>query len=91
MNNYFKCLYLLISFISFTLLELIDSEREYIDRLGYCITNYKATIDTSNSTAPKVLKTSCNELFGNIQDIYNFHKKYVYIIIICCEHGFVLL
>lgn len=64
-----------LSLLSFTLLELIDSEKEYIDRLDYCIGNYKATIDSSTS-APKSLKSMSNDLFGNIEEIHNFHKKY---------------
>ena len=59
---------------SFTLTELLDSEREYIDRLSFCINNYKTSIDQSSST-PKTLKISATDLFGNIVDICNFHKK----------------
>jgi serine/threonine protein kinase len=59
----------------FTLSELIDSEKQYIDRLDFCLRSYKLAIDENNATIPKSLKASSNELFGNIQEIYDFHKR----------------
>ena len=60
---------------SCTLEELYASEREYVDRLGYCITNYKEQIEAPNSSVPKTLKLIVTELFTNIKEIHKFHKE----------------
>ena len=64
-----KCLYLNLNF-SFTLSEMLGSEREYVDRLSYCIRNYKKAIESGKS-----LRGESKELFGNIEEIHKFHRE----------------
>ena len=49
---------------------MLVSEREYMDRLTYCIKNYKKTIE-----AGKNLKGESKDLFGNIEEIHKFHRE----------------
>lgn len=57
------------------LLELYSTEKEYIDRLEYCIINYKQPIQSANSNAPRPLKSVVSDLFTNIEEIHRFHKE----------------
>lgn len=58
-------------------MELYASEKEYVDRLEYCITSYKHPIQSANSNTPKLLKALVQELFTNIEEIHSFHKELV--------------
>ena len=73
MSISFGMLVFLLS-LSCTLKELCSSEKEYVERLDFCLTNYKQTIVSSNA-APKALKGLVPDLFTNIEDIHKFHKE----------------
>lgn len=55
---------------SFTLSEMLVSEQEYMDRLTYCIKNYKKIIESG-----KNLRGESKDLFGNIEEIHKFHRE----------------
>ncbi len=63
-------------------MELYASEKEYVDRLKYCVVNYKQSVELPNSTAPKSIKAIIDDLFTNISEIHKFHKEYVIAIFI---------
>ena len=69
-------------------MELYASEKEYVDRLEYCVVNYKQPIESSNSIAPKTLKVIMVDLFTNISEIHRFHKEYVIPFLFCLFYNY---
>lgn len=63
--------------VRFTFSELLSSEHEYVERLTSCVTQYMLPITNPNSSAPKTLRGVADQLFGNIEDILNYHQKWV--------------
>ena len=59
----------------YTFSELLSSEKEYVERLTFCVTQYKCTINAPNSSAPKALRGVAEQLFGNVEDILNYHQR----------------
>lgn len=56
--------------------EMISTESEYVNSLDYILKNYMP--DMSSETVPAFLKGKKNVLFGNIERIYDFHKRLAY-------------
>jgi len=53
--------------------ELVNTERSYVDDLKDVVLGYKVKVE--QSTACPILRSNSNTIFGNIEDIYNFHSK----------------
>ncbi|KAL6111531.1 arhgef25 [Pungitius sinensis] len=58
----------------YVLTELIETERLYVDDLGLIVQGYMGTM--VNQGVPEDLKGKDRIVFGNIQQIYDWHKKY---------------
>ena len=54
--------------------ELVNTEKRYVDDLKEVVVGYKQKIE-STSNCPKILKENVHTIFGNLEDIYNFHDK----------------
>ena len=54
--------------------ELVNTEKRYVDDLRAVVLGYKERI-MSNPQCPKSLKNNVGIIFGNIENIYNFHDK----------------
>lgn len=54
--------------------EMVDTEREYVKSLQYIMDNYLVEMD--NPKLLPSLKGKKNILFGNIERIHDFHKRY---------------
>lgn len=54
--------------------EMIDTERDYVKSLQYIMDNYLVEMD--NPVLLPSLKGKKNILFGNIERIHDFHKRY---------------
>lgn len=55
--------------------EMISTEAEYVKSLEYILDNYLP--DMCTESVPANLKGKKNVLFGNIERIYDFHKRSV--------------
>ncbi|XP_072264266.1 probable guanine nucleotide exchange factor MCF2L2 [Pyxicephalus adspersus] len=57
--------------------ELIETERVYVEELQSILEGYASSLDNPemNSLIPVVLQNSKDVLFGNLQEIYEFHKR----------------
>ena len=53
--------------------EMITTEHEYVKSLEYILVHYLPLMDME--TLPPTLKGKANILFGNIERIYEFHKR----------------
>ncbi|XP_065051810.1 triple functional domain protein-like isoform X2 [Rhopilema esculentum] len=58
----------------FVLKELIQTEQDYIHDLEAVVKEYMPSF--ASATTPKELRNKERLLFGNIQEIYDFHKSY---------------
>ncbi|XP_041809923.1 rho guanine nucleotide exchange factor 25 isoform X4 [Chelmon rostratus] len=58
----------------YVLTELIDTERLYVDDLGLIVQGYMATM--ANQGVPEDMKGKDRIVFGNIHQIYDWHKDY---------------
>ena len=54
--------------------ELVQTEKRYVEDLRDIVTGYKEKIE-SEPYVPKSLRNNTTTVFGNIQDLYNFHSK----------------
>lgn len=61
----------------FIMAELLQTERTYIRDLDVCIRTYLHEFRRQRSVAPKIIFEREKVLFGNIEDIYEFHNRYV--------------
>ena len=68
MINFYYFLYRAI------LQELIDTEEEFGRDLQNVVNRYMSTIDKPN--VPKLIRDNKDTLFGNLQQISEFHNKY---------------
>lgn len=59
----------------FVLQELVDSEKDYVKDLGLIVDGFMATLQQMD--LPENLRGKDRIVFANIQQIYEFHKKYV--------------
>jgi triple functional domain protein len=60
----------------FIMTELLQTERSYVKDLHVCIQNYLKELRSSReSSHPNGLKAKEKAIFGNIEDIYEFHKE----------------
>lgn len=55
--------------------ELVDTERVYVSELGSIIKGYKMEMNSEANTSiiPTALIGKADVLFGNLDDIFNFH------------------
>uniref|UniRef100_UPI0037E81008 rho guanine nucleotide exchange factor 25 n=1 Tax=Semicossyphus pulcher TaxID=241346 RepID=UPI0037E81008 len=58
----------------YVLTELIETERLYVEDLGLIVQGYMATM--SNQGVPEDMKGKDRIVFGNIHQIYDWHKDY---------------
>ncbi|CAH6778592.1 Arhgef25 [Phodopus roborovskii] len=58
----------------FVLNELVETERMYVDDLGQIVEGYMATMATQG--VPESLRGRDRIVFGNIQQIYEWHRDY---------------
>ncbi|XP_028430627.1 rho guanine nucleotide exchange factor 25 isoform X1 [Perca flavescens] len=59
----------------YVLTELIETERLYVEDLGLIVQGYMGTM--ANQVVPEDLKGKDRIVFGNIQQIYDWHKNYL--------------
>uniref|UniRef100_A0A0N5AC31 DH domain-containing protein n=1 Tax=Syphacia muris TaxID=451379 RepID=A0A0N5AC31_9BILA len=58
------------------MMELIKSEKDYIDDLRLCINVYLESYRLSNRlSVPFVIRNKEKEIFGNIEQLYKFHSE----------------
>jgi len=57
--------------LKYIMTELVETEREYVQRLEECITGYMKEMQSPN--LPDTLKGKEKLIFGNIQAVYEFH------------------
>ncbi|XP_059418026.1 guanine nucleotide exchange factor DBS-like isoform X2 [Carassius carassius] len=57
--------------------ELLETERAYVEELMCVLQGYAAEMDNPSMTPliPAALQNKKDVLFGNMQEIYNFHKR----------------
>ncbi|KAM8954399.1 putative guanine nucleotide exchange factor MCF2L2 isoform 3-T3 [Pelodytes ibericus] len=57
--------------------ELIETERVYVEELQSIIEGYSSSVDNPemNSLVPAALQNNKDILFGNLPEIYEFHKR----------------
>ncbi|KAI6182062.1 Kalirin [Aphelenchoides bicaudatus] len=55
--------------------ELLATERDYINNLQKCIDVYLRAYRMSEQSAPQALRCKERELFGNVEDLYQFHSN----------------
>ena len=56
--------------------EIIQTEKSYVTDLCACLeTYYKEFVTNSISQQPDYLRGKEGIIFGNLEEIYNFHKK----------------
>ncbi|XP_054710117.1 uncharacterized protein LOC129219838 [Uloborus diversus] len=60
--------------LKLVMMEMIQTERDYVKSLGYIIENYVPLLQNSNIN--QTLRSQRNVLFGNIEKIYEFHNCY---------------
>ncbi|CAL1290903.1 unnamed protein product [Larinioides sclopetarius] len=60
--------------LKLVMMEMIQTERDYVKSLNYIIENYVPLLQNSNVS--QVLRSQRNVLFGNIEKIYEFHNCY---------------
>ncbi|XP_017574213.1 rho guanine nucleotide exchange factor 25 [Pygocentrus nattereri] len=58
----------------YVLSELVETERLYVEDLGLIVEGYMATM--SNSGVPEYMKGKDKIVFGNVHQIYDWHKDY---------------
>lgn len=56
------------------MMEMVQTERDYVKSLGYIIENYVPLLQSSNIS--QMLRSQRNVIFGNIEKIYEFHNCY---------------
>jgi triple functional domain protein len=59
----------------FIMAELLQTERTYVKDLEICIETFLKEMRNGNSNVPKKLIGKEGLVFGNIEDIYSFHKQ----------------
>ncbi|GFS29397.1 pleckstrin homology domain-containing family G member 4B [Nephila pilipes] len=60
--------------LKLVMMEMIQTERDYVKSLGYIIENYVPLLQNSNVS--QALRSQRNVIFGNIEKIYEFHNCY---------------
>lgn len=55
--------------------ELLATERTYVNDLKVCIETYLREFDCNQNLLPPAIFGKKYNIFGNIEEIYNFHKK----------------
>ena len=56
--------------------ELVETERQYVKQLEECISCFISEMQSSGPQLPDALKGKEKVVFGNIQAIYEFHRRY---------------
>ncbi|MEQ2223044.1 hypothetical protein ILYODFUR_032703 [Ilyodon furcidens] len=67
------------------MIELIESERIYVEELQSIMQGYIAELNNSELShlTPPSLENKKDVLFGNLPEIYEFHNKLVKFFIVC--------
>ena len=60
--------------LAYIIQEMIDTEHGYVESLEYVLDNYLPEMDKDH--LPATLKGKRNVLFGNIERIFEFHKRF---------------
>ena len=55
--------------------EIIQTEKSYVQDLKACLESYVNQFINNKAAQPEYLKDKEAIIFGNLEDIYNFHKK----------------
>ncbi len=55
--------------------EIINTEKTYVQDLSSCLDTYFKEFVSSGSAQPEYLRGKEAVIFGNLEEIYNFHKK----------------
>lgn len=58
----------------FIMAELLQTERSYVKDMSDCIQYYLKEMKNAVSQVPKAIEGQHNVIFGNLEDIYNFHE-----------------
>jgi hypothetical protein len=67
--------------------ELLQSELTYLQAMERGIENYLKVIKKGDEIVPKNLRQQTFSLFGNIEDIFEFHTNSVYPRLKCCNES----
>ena len=67
-----KCFWIIHSKLSNIINELLENEQSYVDTLERGIKNYVTSLDKEK--IPPTLRGQKFRIFGNIENIYRFHK-----------------
>ncbi|XP_021366305.1 triple functional domain protein-like isoform X1 [Mizuhopecten yessoensis] len=59
---------------TFVIQELVDTERDYVKDLGSLVEGYQAYMSENENTIPESMKGISDVVFGNIGQIYDFHR-----------------
>ena len=68
------CLFVCLS-CRFIMAELLQTERTYVKDLEICIRCYLDEMNDPTNETPPAIHGKQDIIFGNIRDIYEFHKK----------------
>ena len=64
------------SFLSYSYLEIVETEQKYVQDLQFIIENYLQEL--SKIDCPKNIKEKKDFIFSNIEDVFAFHKVLVF-------------
>ena len=65
----------LFDLFRFVLKELCDTEKDYIDDLGLIVNNYISSLQEGTVVMPEALQDKYRVVFGNLEQIYEWHKE----------------
>lgn len=57
------------------MMELIKSEKDYIEDLQKCIKYYLTSYRVAGDALPVVLRNKEKEIFSNIEQLHKFHNE----------------
>lgn len=57
------------------MMELIKSEKDYIEDLHKCIKYYLSAFRSAKDSLPVTIRDKENEIFSNIEQLYKFHSE----------------
>ncbi|VDK41952.1 unnamed protein product [Anisakis simplex] len=57
------------------MMELIKSEKDYIEDMRNCISYYLSAYRNAGNSIPATLRNKERELFGNMEQLYKFHSE----------------
>lgn len=57
------------------MMELIKSEKDYIEDLRKCIKYYLSAFRAAKDSLPVAIRDKEKEIFSNIEQLYKFHSE----------------